>query len=243
MNHQPTHSPKSVEEFTAWMTRCGLSSSTAGAVLGLSRATIKRLRADGNVKTVVAKAMEAYEARSQTTIGRPGRTLDEDAAQWEFHLVTSGIDQCYVTGMTSAIARGWSTGSYNSRRWIGMAPYRYNPTEVAGQEIVKVNTYGLPWGIEVRTDADGNTYRIASPERTLLDLTIAEAEAGEYEVDEAWQGAASEAKTHGRPIDVAWILERVLQHDSKLHPENRKTYAKIVRYAKKHGLSTAYLTT
>lgn len=240
MNHQPNNSPRHVVNFTEWMTLCGLSASTAGDVLGLSRATIKRLRAGGLIKPVILKAMQAYEEQSRTTTGRPGRTLDEEAAQSEFHLVTSEIEQCYVTGLTSAIARGWTTAGHNGFTWIGMAPYRHNPKEVAGQEIIKINSYGLPWGIEVRTDADGNAYRIASPERTLLDLTLGADEAGDFNVDEAWRGAASEAEAHGRRLNVAWILERVVSHDMHLRPENQKTYAAIVRQAQKNGLSLSY---
>jgi hypothetical protein len=153
--------------------------------------------------------------------------------QLEFHLITDEVEQCYVTGLTSAIARGWCTAGHNGFTWIGLPPFGPVPTQVAEQEIVRINIHGLPWGVEIRTDADGHPYRMASPKRTLLVICANVEEASEFFLDELWRGAISEAKAHGRTLDINWILEQAFLHDTKRGQMLKHTFNLACAKAKK----------
>ncbi|MQV66168.1 hypothetical protein CN065_14185 [Sinorhizobium meliloti] len=47
----------------------------------------------------------------------------------------------------------------------------------------------LPCGVEVREDMDGRPYRVASAERTLLELAVNESLFGIDDVEDAFKGA------------------------------------------------------
>lgn len=83
----------------------------------------------------------------------------------------------------------------------------------------------LPWGVEVRQDTDGRPYRVASAERTLIELAINESLFGVDDVAEAYKGAFHLAEA--RP-DASLLMTKAR--------ERGQTAAEQVTYYVRHYL-------
>lgn len=178
------------EDFDAWATRCGLSAPQAAAVLELSERNVQRIRSGrvGVKDGYTAKAI-AFEEASRTTTGQSAVNLDGFADDENFALLCERLPLAHVSSLTSAIARGWTSAMTNRRRTMSQPIRMAQPEKIADWSIDWTASDGLPWGVECRRDAEGRPYRIASIERTIIDLIVNVDVIGEPDVVEAIVGA------------------------------------------------------
>ncbi|RVL94726.1 hypothetical protein [Sinorhizobium meliloti] len=94
-----------------------------------------------------------------------------------------------MTGMQSAIARGWTSANSNNFRQLAQPERMQQPPKWQGYDLEWIPGVDLPWGVEVREDTDGRPYRVASAERTLLELAVNERLFGIDDVEECYRGA------------------------------------------------------
>lgn len=189
------------QAFTDWCARCGLSISTASRALGVSRATVQRLR-QGQVKISARTsiAAEAWESRSAVTTGDAGAQLDAFATEAAFADLCAELPGAHLTGLTSAIARGWTTANLAGYRHVGQASRTVQASRAAGADLIVVTSDDLPNGVEIRRDGEGRTYRVASPGRTLIDLVALEQATGPDIVAEAYIAAMEEGLVDGAEL-------------------------------------------
>jgi hypothetical protein len=212
------------EEFGDWMSRCGLSTKQASAILGVSESTVIRNRnGQTAVKDDVARRAMAYLEDSLTTVGSDADLLDAMAEQADIADLAAEFEHAVVTGMTSAVLRGWTSANIGFYRQLRQPERRPVPGEWNGLRLewLPTDPIDLIADVECRTDQNGRHYRIASIERTLVDLAVLVA-AGEIAMDdlkEAWTGAfeAGEQKPDAARIrdlaarcGVAKIAEELL---------------------------------
>ncbi len=181
-------------EFKDWMSRCGLSAKQASAILGVSDMTVIRNRhGQTAVKDETARRAMDYVESSRKTIGGDAELLDAMATQAEIASLLSEFEHAVVTGRTSAILRGWTSENLWSHRTLRQPERRPTPREWAGLtlEWYPTNPLDLITDVECRVDQGGRPYRIASIERTLVDLAASMAAGDLVEDDfrEAWAGA------------------------------------------------------
>lgn len=177
-------------DFDAWMRRVGLSAAQAASVLGVTELTVKRQRNDVfNTKDSVAERALAFEASTVTTSGDDAEVLDHAADQDDIADLCADFQNAHVTGMTSAILRGFTSAVTNGRRELAQPERMRQPAEHAGLVLTWLKGRDLLWGIECRRDASGRPYRVASLERTLLELVVNEGEYGEAAIMEVFRGA------------------------------------------------------
>lgn len=181
-------------EFSDWMACCGLSSKQAAHVLGVSDITVIRIRnGHSYVKDALALKAKAHRARSFSTDGSDGELLDSTAATSEIAGLTSHFGNAVVTGITSAILRGWTSANLAQFRQLRQPERMPAPSEWNGLSLEWLPTppIDLVHEVEYRIDQNLGSYRIASIERTLVDLVVLR-ERGSLNKDdvmEAWTGA------------------------------------------------------
>lgn len=194
------------EDLKAWATRCGLSLPMVADILGLTKSTAHRILAGRvGVKDRYAELATAFETASRTTTGRSGDSLDGFADDEDFAALCDALPHAHVATLTSAIARGWTSAMTNGWRHMCQPIRLPSPDKVERLDIEWTTSTDLPWGVECRLDASLRPYRIASAERTILDL-IAEIDTlGEDVVIECIEGAF---KLADQTPDVAVLREQ-----------------------------------
>ncbi len=201
-------------EFGDWMSRCGLSAKQAAEILGVSELTVIRNRhGQTAVKDAVALKAIAYAEASRTTVGSDAELLDSMAAQSEVAVLLAEFEHAVITGMTSAILRGWTSANLWFSRQLRQPERRPAPKKWNGLKLewLPTDTLDLVAEVECRIDQDGRPYRIASIERTLVDLALCQATGDIVEDDfsEAWAGAFA----HGGQVpDATRIRELAVRH-------------------------------
>lgn len=201
-------------EFGDWMSRCGLSVKQASEILGVSELTVIRNRHGRTaVKDAVARKAMAYAEASRTTVGSDAELLDSMAAQSEVSALLAEFEHAVITGMTSAILRGWTSANLWFFRQLRQPERRPAPKEWNDLRLEwhPTDPLDLVTEVECRVDQDGRPYRIASIERTLVDLAVfrAAGEIVEDDFNEAWAGAFA----HGGQVpDVARMRELAVRH-------------------------------
>jgi len=178
------------EQFQAWLSASGLSAPQLAVVLDVSERTAKRLRVgEVGVKDAMAACAQEWLGRSRTTTGRDAELLDSYAEQADWSDLCQAFPNAHITGMQSAIARGWTSANSHGFRQLSQPERMPQPPKWADYDLEWFPGVDLPWGVEVREDTDGRPYRVASAERTLLDLAVHEAHVGEDDVGECYRGA------------------------------------------------------
>jgi hypothetical protein len=201
-------------EFGDWMSRCGLSAKQASEILGVSELTVIRNRhGQTAVKDTVALRAIAYAEASRTTVGGDAELLDSMAAQAEISVLLAEFEHAVVTGMTSAILRGWTSANLWFFRQLRQPERRPAPKEWNGLKLEwhPTDPLDLVTEVECRIDQEGRPYRIASIERTLVDLAVFMAAGDVVEDDfaEAWAGAFAAG---GQVPDAGRIRELAARH-------------------------------
>lgn len=180
------------DRFRAWMTACGLSARMAAAILGVGERTIKRMLADDvGIKDIIAAKAEEFVGKSRTTSGRDAELLDSYADQADFAAICAAFPHAHITGLSSAIARGWTSANSNFHRVLSQPIRMYQPADHEGFQLEWWPAADLPWEVECRLDTAGRPYRVASAERTLLEIADHEAVVGEADIVESFAGAFS----------------------------------------------------
>lgn len=184
-------------DFRSWTAATGLPADQAANILNISERTIKRLRNDEDIsiKDSIALAAQSYLEASRTTKGSDAEQVDSWASQAGLAYLCAALPYAHVTVITSAIARGWTSANSARLRQVAQ-PIRMPQPETVGEfRLEWYATSDLPWGVECRVDADGRPYRIASIERTLVELAAHEGFLGADDVVECFKGAqAAEQK-------------------------------------------------
>jgi hypothetical protein len=159
-------------DFRSWTAATGLPADQAAVILGISERTIKRLRNDEDIsiKDSIALAAQSYIEASRTTKGSDAEQVDSWASQAGLADLCAALPYAHVTGHTAAIARGWTSANSAKLRQVAQPNRMPKPTTFNEFRLEWYETTDLPWGVECRVDADGRPYRIASIERTLLEL-------------------------------------------------------------------------
>jgi hypothetical protein len=180
------------DDFQKWLSASGLSSPQLAVVLDVSERTAKRLRSgEVGVKDRMTARAQEWLGQSRTTVGRDAELLDSYAAQADWADLCAAFPVAHVTGMQSAIGRGWTSANSHGFRQLSQPERMPQPKAWGDYDLEWLPGVDLPWGVEVREDTDGRTYRVASAERTLLELAANEAMFGLDDVGEAYHGAFS----------------------------------------------------
>lgn len=207
------------------MKATGLSAPMTADILGVGERTVKRMVADDvGIKDVIAGRAEEFLGQSRTTSGRDAEMLDSYADQADFAQLCSAFPHAHVTGLSSAIARGWTSANSNFHRVLSQPVRMYQPAAWEGFELEWWPAGDLPWGVECRLDSEGRPYRVASAERTLLELADHEGVLGEADVEEAYAGAFSLSER--RPDAVAVRMQAKLRGG----PTPERVYHYIKQY-------------
>lgn len=178
------------DDFRAWMKACGLSAPMAADILQVTERTVKRMLSDEvGIKDVIAGHAQEFHGRSRTTSGADAELIDSYADQADFAAICEAFTHAHVTGLSSAIARGWTSANSNLQRQLTQPVRMYQPADWEVFQLEWWPASDLPWGVECREDTEGRLYRIASAERTLLELADHEAVLGEADVLDAYAGA------------------------------------------------------
>ena len=179
------------DDFRGFIARAGLSATQASEILGVHGATVHRMKSGYVlIKDAVADKATAWLETSRTTRGMDADILDSSATLSGWADLCEQLPLAHVTALTSAIGRGWTSELQNHWRWVGQ-PVRIKTPEVPGLHLELCPSEDLTWGIESRTDQDGRPYRVASIERTIVELVLNECRLGETSIMEALTGAFS----------------------------------------------------
>lgn len=180
------------DDFQRWLSASGLSSPQLAVVLDVSERTAKRLRSgEVGVKDKMTARAQEWLGQSRTTIGRDSELLDSYAAQADWADLCQAFPNAHITTMQSAIARGWTSANSHNFRQLSQPERMPQPAKWGDYDLEWIAGVDLPWGVEVREDTDGRPYRVASAERTLLELAANESLFGEDDVGECYRGAFS----------------------------------------------------
>ncbi len=179
------------KDFNEWMAWSGVSSPQAAVVLDVSERTVKRMRSGevGVKDDIFMKAMKFATASSATTGDKDALLVGSYADQADWAALCSTFPLAHVTGMSSAIARGWTSANSNNFRQLSQPERMPQPDKFENYDLEWFPAWDLPWGVEMRLDSEGRPFRVASPERTLLELAVHEAHVGEDDVGECYRGA------------------------------------------------------
>lgn len=178
------------DDFRAWTRACGLSSPMAADVLQVTERTVKRMLADNvGIKDVIALRAQEFLGKSRTTSGQDAELIDSYADQADFAAICEAFPLAHVSALSSAIARGWTIANSADIRQLTRPVRMPSPGEWQGLRLQWFPANDLPWGVECRVDTAGRPYRIASAERTLLELADREFYLGEQDVMECYAGA------------------------------------------------------
>lgn len=188
------------------MKACGLSAPMAADILQVTERTVKRMLADDvGIKDVIAARAQEFLGKSRTTSGRDAELIDSYAEQAGFAAICEAFPLAHISALSSAIARGWTTANSNGIRQLTRPVRMPSPGEWNGFRLEWFPADDLPWGVECRVETAGRPYRIASAERTLLELADGEFYLGEQDVMECYEGAF--ALSERRP-DVLMIRQQ-----------------------------------
>ncbi|CUW87531.1 hypothetical protein [Agrobacterium genomosp. 2] len=216
------------EQFQAWLSAAGLSSPQLAAVLDVSERTAKRLRSgEVGVKDAMTARAQEWLGQSRTTTGRDAELLDSYAAQADWADLCQAFPNAHVTGMQSAIARGWTSANSHGFRQLSQPERMPQPARWGDYDLEWIAGVDLPWGVEVREDTDGRPYRVASAERTLLELAVHEAWVGEDDVGECYRGAFHLAE---KAPDRGLLIRKAMQRGAQVEDIVQmyiRNYAKI----------------
>ncbi len=184
----------STHAFAHWLSISGLSMENAAKVFGKSERSIQRLKAGhvGISKAVVTTLKQFDDQSRQHTSDVDGELMDSYAVMAELPEICMDFPYAYVTCLSSAIGRGWTSANSNSFLQLGQPERMPRPSRWrAVVELEFVPAVDLPWGVEMRDALDGApiSYRVASPERTLLELAQNEPLFGEDAIGECFHGA------------------------------------------------------
>lgn len=201
------------EQFQAWLSASGLSAPQLAAVLDVSERTAKRLRSgEVGVKDRMTARAQEWLGQSRTTTGRDAELLDSYAAQADWADLCEAFPNAHITAMQSAIARGWTSANSHGFRQLSQPSRMPQPAKWQDYDLEWLPGVDLPWGVEVREDADGRPYRVASAERTLLELAVNESLFGEDDVGEVYNGAFHLAEhTPDRGLLIRKAMQRGAQ--------------------------------
>lgn len=178
------------EDFQKWASASGLSSPQLAAVLDVSERTAKRVRSgEVGVKDAMTARAQEWLGQSRTTHGRDAELLDSYAEQAEWADLCQAFPNAHLTAMQSAIARGWTSANSHGFRQLSQPERMPQPKTWGDYDLEWLPGVDLPWGVEVREDTGGRSYRVASAERTLLELAVHEGLFGEDDVGEVYNGA------------------------------------------------------
>jgi hypothetical protein len=213
-------------DFDGFLRRTGLSYKNAAVVLGVSEITVQRGRTGKfGVKNDVAEKAVAWEASTRTTVGKDGDALDNVADQMELASLCAALPHAFVTGLTAAIARGWTSAVSNGFRHVCQPVRMKMPDQVDGFDLEWTTTDDLLWGIECRQDSEGNPYRIASIERILVDMIDNEGLYGEAAIDEVFLGAFKLAE---QTPDVRLIWKKIGERGPQAYEAMREYIKKYL---------------
>jgi hypothetical protein len=172
-------------DFLAWQTRNGLTKEQAALVIELSPKSVQRIRTGtqgvGRWQQHLAETFEANR--------RVSDDLDVMAAAMDLAVACEAAPFGIVTGITSAALRGWSTATAHDRI-LAMPPHPAALTQP--ENVIAVACTLLPEHVELRTDVDGRTYRLADPVRTLVDAAAADVVQVRWHVQEAFSCAIAD---------------------------------------------------
>lgn len=216
------------EQFQKWLSASGLSAPQVATVLDVSERTAKRLRSgEVGVKDAMTARAQEWLGQSRTTHGRDAELLDSYATQAAWAGICAALPNAHITGMQSAIARGWKSETFHDC-WQLTQPERMpQPAKWGDHDLGWILGVDLPWGVEVREDTDGRPYRVASAERTLLELAVNESLFGEDDVGEAYNGAFHLAE---HTLDRGLLIRKALQRSAYVEDIVQmyiRNYAKI----------------
>ncbi len=201
------------EDFQKWASASGLSSPQLAAVLDVSERTAKRVRSgEVGVKDAMTARAQEWLGQSRTTHGRDAELLDSYAEQAGWADLCQAFGNAHLTGMQSAIARGWTSANSHNFRQLSQPERMPQPARWGDYDLEWIAGIDLPWGVEVREDSDGRPYRVASAERTLLELAVNESLFGIDDVEECYRGAFADADT--RP-DVRLLRQKARDRGDK----------------------------
>jgi hypothetical protein len=218
----------STEDFQKWLSASGLSAPQLAAVLGVSERTAKRLRSgEVGVKDKMTARAQEWLGQSRTTIGRDSELLDSYAAQADWADLCQAFPNAHITTMQSAIARGWTSANSHNFRQLSQPERMPQPAKWGYYDLEWIPGVDLPWGVEVREDTDGRPYRVASAERTLLELAVNEGMFGEDDVGEVYNGAFHLA---GKAPDRGLLIRKAMQRSAHVEDVVQmyiRNYAKV----------------
>lgn len=201
------------EQFLAWLSASGLSAPQLAAVLDVSERTAKRLRSgEVGVKDAMTEHAQSWLANSRTTTGRDAELLDSYATQADWADLCAAFPNAHLTTMQSAIARGWTSANSHNFRQLSQPERMPQPTKWQNYDLEWLPGVDLPWGVEVREDTDGRPYRVASAERTLLELAVNESLFGIDDVEECYRGAFADG---GMCPDVLLLRRKARERGEK----------------------------
>jgi hypothetical protein len=124
---------------------------------------------------------------------QPQRTqlIDSYAAQIDLADLCEEFPLAVVTGFTSATMRGWTSANMGSFRQLRQPNRSPRPEKWDGLILdwYPTDPLELTSDVECRLDENGRPYRIASIERTLVDLVVAESGLTVDDIEESFAGA------------------------------------------------------
>lgn len=190
-------------EFAAWRLSTGLSAEQISGLLSVSDRTVQRMT-DGSaiVSDKVTLAARKFTRVSRTTDGDDGDTMDSVAEQCGWADVCAKHRHLYVTGMSAAIARGWTSAKMGRRFFVSQPPRMVRPEVEGKTKLVWLPHSDMLYSVECRDDSAGRPYRIACAELTLLDVLDNEGDHTVDELLEAMNGARHLAKQR---VDVVHV--------------------------------------
>ncbi|WP_112961629.1 hypothetical protein [Agrobacterium sp. lyk4-40-TYG-31] len=201
------------EQFQKWLSASGLSAPQLAVVLDVSERTAKRLRSgEVGVKDYMTARAQEWLGNSRTTVGRDAELLDAYAGQADWADLCAAFPNAHITGMQSAIARGWTSANSHGFRQLSQPERMPQPKTWGGYDLEWIPGVDLRWGVEVREDTDGRPYRVASAERTLLELAVNESIFGMDDVEEAFKGAFDLSAKHP---DMILLRRKVKERGEK----------------------------
>lgn len=154
------------------------------------------------------------------------QVIDSQAAILELAETCKQIPHGVITGMTSASIRGWTTAN-TFVRIVALPP---NLTNTAlPKDIVPIPCPLLPQRVELRTDQDGGSYRLADPVRTVADAIRYDSEQVQFHVEEVVRAALDDGVRADDVLEfvtlgeVPEFITKAEYYLSLVNPNNTRT--------------------
>lgn len=198
-------------KFKNWMSDTGLSNNQATQALGVSLSTIKRMkRGVLPISSQIKTSMYLYDKLSMASINKH---LHAEAVRQKFDYICTESKYGYISGVTSAIARGWLDESYNDIIYLGLPINTGAPEKIMGKTIKRIYSINLPHGIHHRIpEKSCFPYRIASIDRTVMDCCICpETSKDTYLLASIISGALKESRSLQTTLDLSWVYNSVIK--------------------------------